>query len=175
MQYPLILKSIKSSLGKNNFLIKDYAELVEILDQNKDVSFVIQKFIDNTFDYRILILGNTLGAASKRIRQNKDDHRNNIALGALEEEVISPCKEMVQLSIDATCHLKKDIAGVDIIFDEITQQYYIIEINSKPIFTNDITISSEVPQFTKYIDSLISKVGLYGHRSINSMQVESDL
>jgi glutathione synthase/RimK-type ligase-like ATP-grasp enzyme len=156
MNYPLILKSISSSLGKDNFLVKDHKELCEILSSNRKTSFVIQEFIDNSFDYRILTLGNNLGTALKRIRQNKNDHRNNVALGAIEVEVISPPKELVSISIAAANCLNKDIAGVDLIFDVITNRYYIIEINSKPFFTNDTNVSSEVPQFTKYMDSLVN-------------------
>lgn len=155
MQFPIILKSIESSLGKDNFLIKNYEELENVLENNKKKSFVIQKYIPNSFDYRVLILGGQLGTVLKRIRQNADDHRNNTALGAIEEEIASPPQEMIDLSVKVANLLGKDIAGVDLIFDEDTKQYFIIESNSKPCFTNDTLVSSEVPQFTKYIDSVV--------------------
>jgi glutathione synthase/RimK-type ligase-like ATP-grasp enzyme len=155
MEYPLIMKSINASLGRDNFLIKSHEELCSILDQNKGVSFLIQNYIENSFDYRVLILGNKLGTVLKRIRQNENDHRNNTALGALEVEVSFPDKKLVDLAIAVSTLLNKDVAGVDIIFDELSQQYYIIELNSKPCFTNDVTVSSEVPQFTKFIDSVL--------------------
>jgi glutathione synthase/RimK-type ligase-like ATP-grasp enzyme len=125
------------------------------LDSNKNIPFIIQEFIANDFDYRVLILGNKLGTVLKRSRQNKNDHRNNTALGAREDEVLSPDKKAVDLSIEISNYLNKDVAGVDLIFDELTKQYYIIEINSKPCFTYDSEVSSEVSQFTKYIDSII--------------------
>lgn len=155
IQYPIILKSIASSLGKDNFLVKSYAELVNILESNTEIPFIIQEFIPNNFDYRVLILGGKLGTVLKRTRQNSSDHRNNTALGAHEDEISTPDEVLVQLSIEVANTLGKDIAGVDLIFDEVSKRHYVIEVNSKPSFTYDASISSEVPQFTKYIDSMI--------------------
>jgi glutathione synthase/RimK-type ligase-like ATP-grasp enzyme len=156
LAYPFVLKSISSSLGQDNFLIQSFTELCTTLDENKNVPFVIQEFIQNNFDYRVLVLGDTVGTVLKRIRQNKDDHRNNTALGAIEEELATPDKAMVDLSISIAKSLNKDVAGVDLIFDELSHRYFIIEVNSKPSFTYDTNISSEVPAFTKFIDSVVS-------------------
>lgn len=155
LKYPIILKSINSSLGQDNFLIKDEDELSKTLDLNSKVPFVLQEFIANNYDYRVLILGGELGTVLQRIRQNKSDHRNNTALGAKEVEITSPDRAMVDLSIDIAKYLDKDVAGIDLIFDEITKRYYIIEINSKPSFTYDTRISSEVPAFAKFIDLFV--------------------
>ncbi len=154
--YPFVLKSISSSLGQDNFLVNNYRELCSILDSNNKIPFLMQEFIQNSFDYRVLILGGELGTVLKRTRQNKADHRNNTALGALEEEINNPDKNMVDLSVSISKYLNKNVAGVDLIFDEISKRYYVIEINSKPSFTYDVNVSSEVPQFTKFIDSYIA-------------------
>lgn len=157
VSYPFILKSIVSSLGNDNFLIQSHEELIQVLDSNPKIPFVMQEFIPNNFDYRVLILGGKLGTVLQRKRQNNSDHRNNAYLGATEEEISSPDSKMVEISINASKLLNKNIAGVDLIFDEKTKQYYIIELNSKPSFTYNTSISSEVPQFTKFIDEYLEK------------------
>ncbi len=155
--YPFILKSITSSLGNDNYLIQNYEQLREVLCENPKTPFVMQEYIPNDFDYRVLVLGHKVGTVLKRQRRDASDHRNNAYLGAQEEEVIKPDKSIIEISVKTSRLLNKDIAGIDLIFDEKTKQYYIIELNSKPLFTYDTRISSEVPQFTKYIDHYLEK------------------
>ena len=153
--FPLILKGIAASRGKFNFLIKSSKELLKHLKEQSEVKFVVQSYIKNDHDYRILVLGKNPGYIYKRTRKNKNDHRNHAYLGAVEEEVVIKHQQIVKDIVKSAKVLKREIAGVDFIYDETTGKYFILEVNSNPGFTFETTSIKEFPAFVQYIDQLI--------------------
>ena len=59
--------------------------------------------------------------------------------------------------IKAAKLLDLQIAGVDYIYDEKSDRYYILEVNSSPGFTLESSSISEFPKFVNYLETIINE------------------
>jgi glutathione synthase/RimK-type ligase-like ATP-grasp enzyme len=135
IEYPFILKSVKAFGGAMNFLVHDYAELVAHLDENPQETFIIQSFIPNQFDYRVLIFGGEVKLVLKRSRNSAETHLNNTSKGAAGE-FLDP-SELTEAQIADTLKAAKllgreEFCGLDLIINELTGEHSILEINESP-------------------------------------------
>ena len=157
LEFPLIVKAADGYGGKNNYLVRDYARLVEILDENKDLQFVIQEFIPNDRDYRCLVIGGEISLVLMRSRDKaKDTHLNNTSAGAVGEVVpISVLTEEAQkIVLEAAKVLNRsEFAGVDLMLNSETGKPYILEVNQTP----QIEIGAEVDKKMDAMLNYISK------------------
>lgn len=155
---PAILKATDSRKGRDNYLVKSKEELADILDMNPNQRFVLQQFIPNNGDYRILVMGGRDVVVS--LRQGKGDtHLNNVSAGGTEELIsAATVHKEVRLAKRAA---KKDglqMAGVDIITDKDTGEPYILEVNRAP----QLTINEEVASFYGLIEKITSTNKMFG-------------
>ena len=95
--------------------------------------FLIQKFIKNTGDYRVITFKNKAVLCVKKERTDEKEFRNNIAHGAVIIKADLPI-EIISMCEDISKHVNCDIIGIDIIFDEVERKYYVMEINPAPGF-----------------------------------------
>ena len=155
LQFPIIVKAADGYGGKNNYLVRDYAKLVEVLDANKQLKFVIQEFIPNDRDYRCLVIGGEISLVLMRSRdKQKDTHLNNTSAGAVGEVV--PVSVLPQEAIDMVLKAAKvlnrsEFAGVDLMLNSETGKPYILEVNQTP----QIEIGAEVD---KKMDALLNYI-----------------
>lgn len=154
MQFPFILKDIEGAKGKHNYLIKSFTELektIKNIDHSKE--FIIQEFIPNSFDYRILVFNKKfIGSIDRRTRVNIDEHRNNAALGGVEEflkphEFANTVVKEISIKAAEACNI--EIAGVDIVISDSNNLPYILEVNSSPGITKG---SLEEESILKFLD-----------------------
>lgn len=146
-----ILKAIDSDKGRNNFLVRNTAELNKTLQENIDHEFVLQRFIPNDGDYRILVLNFTKTVASLRQRQNHS-HLNNVSVGGTERFIddyhgIENVIEIAKLAAHAE---QVEIAGVDVVVDKNNGAAYLMEVNRLP----ELTLSQEIAGFAELLSSL---------------------
>lgn len=155
--YPLILKDATSSKGKNNYLVHTKTQLAAIVRRKRHCRFVVQRYVSNDYDFRLLVLGDKVGTLSKRVRRTKHDHRNNASRGAREEEIAVNTFDprILKDAITSAQLLRRQVAGVDVIIDRVTGQHYILEVNYAPELTYDAAILSEVPQLSDYLDRVV--------------------
>jgi len=132
-EYPFIMKDLMGRKGNNNFLIKSYAELKEVLTKNLEMTFVIQPFIENNCDYRILTFDFKAKLIIKRSRTNNQTHLNNTSVGGCAEIVSMKIfdKKIIQIAQKASKVLKRNIAGVDILIDK-QGKCFVLEVNPSP-------------------------------------------
>jgi glutathione synthase/RimK-type ligase-like ATP-grasp enzyme len=149
MDFPLIVKSADGYGGKNNFLVSNYTQLIKVLDEHKDLQFVIQEFVPNDCDYRCLIFGGEIKLVLKRTRKsNAKTHLNNTSAGAEGELVpVNALSENAQNAVlrAASVMGRSQFSGVDLMLHKETQQPYILEVNQTP----QIEIGAEVDQKMK--------------------------
>lgn len=140
-----IAKSTGGREGLDNFLIRNQNEYNQLMQNMlSDQYFIIQPFVPNSFDYRFVVIGNEVKVIKKRIRIDKNTHLNNISLGAQVEYYSShDLPELSEIAIKAAQVFKRDIAGVDIIVDELTNKPYILEVNPAPAISNDYSIVND--------------------------------
>jgi len=151
--YPFLIKSTVSWGGNDIHLItkaSDFFAIVPDLPEHK--KYTLQKFIPNTFDYRIIVGNGAVLSGEKRFR-TKDSFRNNACRGATEvfleiDEIPKKVKELA-VKVAAVCDLSW--AGVDIITNEVTGEILVLEVNRRPGLTKG---SSETKAAFTYLKSI---------------------
>lgn len=147
-----VLKSVQGTKGKDNYLIQSKKELREILKNNADTAFILQNFIPNDGDWRIILINFEPKLAIYRSSHGKD-HRNNTSVGG--EAKLVPLEEVdpqiLDLSIAASKALDIKIAGADIMQDSDTGEYTVLEVNRTP----QLATGAFVEEKTEILKSLI--------------------
>ena len=129
--YPVIVKDVYLDCGKGVFVINNKEELL-LQFSNSQTLKLIQKFIPNDGEYRVIVINNKVELVVKKDavtevnKENLDKRRSR--KGQLPSDVISMCEEISK-------HLFGDIIGFDIIQDINTKKWYVIETNSSPHMT----------------------------------------
>ena len=149
LKLPVIVKLSRSNRGKGVFLARSEEEVQRIL-KDVDREAIIQEFIPNEFDYRILVLGGSAAIAEKRIHSEKEEFRNNVSLGAKEEfiEISEIPERIIKLAQIAAKVGNIQVAGVDIVSSG--EESYVLEINRTPAFTHTGE-SSEIKQLANFL------------------------
>lgn len=133
--YPFVLKSIQDFGGNNNFLIQNYEDLKAKLIEHPDVTFIVQPFIANDFDYRVLILGGEIKMVMKRARASDDTHLNNTsqdAVASIFDESILTDKQRIDSLKAARLVGREQFCGLDLLINKHTGEHVILEINEAP-------------------------------------------
>lgn len=145
---PFVLKDIHTSKGRNNEVIRSEAEYEKMVRRALDdnVYLVAQRFVPNEGDYRFLVMGQTIALAIWRRRIGDASHLNNTSQGGsseLRELKDIPSKVQIQ-SLKAAKLLQRDIAGVDMVQDTSTGDWYCFEVNDGPqIATGTFTLEKQ--------------------------------
>lgn len=131
--FPLILKSVSGTRGADNYLVKDAGHMQEILEQNPEILFVLQEFIPNDGDYRVLVLGDAVQLVIER-KASGESHLNNTSQGG--QARIIPTEDLPQdvreASVRAAQFMGREIAGVDMVLSQADGRYYCFEVNRAP-------------------------------------------
>lgn len=127
--FPMIAKDLYKDRWKGVFLIENEEQLWKKIDEYNHKWLLLQEYIKNEWEFRILIVGNEIWWIFKRY--NPNSYRNNVIKWAVfENKWIS--KDMEEKMIEITKSYWLDFAGIDLII--ANNQYYILEINSAPQF-----------------------------------------
>lgn len=133
-EYPLIIKSTTGSKGRGVFLANSIEEAKKIIQENESKSFMFQEYIPSRFDIRVFVVGDkVLGAMRRDAAEN--DFRSNIAQGGSASIYdLSKDHRIAKLALDACKAAATEIAGVDIMINEQTNNLYVLEVNRSPQF-----------------------------------------
>lgn len=136
---PFICKSAVASRGADNYFCHSIDEAKSHLDNGSTNHFIIQEYIDNEADWRIICFGGQPKLAIERRRQSDDTHLNNTSQGAnaqliefdkLPAKVIDECKQI--------CYkMGREMAGIDVLPERGNQEQYVyLEVNAIPQLTS---------------------------------------
>jgi carbamoylphosphate synthase large subunit len=154
--YPLIIKDITGSGGKDSFLIKDRFDLFEKIETlHKDKHYLYQKFIPNDFDWGILVANGKIVSAEKSYPRT-GEFRNNSCNGATEifTDPASIPEEVKEMAIKASNSLGLAWSRSDIVIDRNTNIPYLMEVNRCPGISSGTT---EVTGAQDYLNAHINK------------------
>ena len=163
LRLPLIMKQVDGSRGDNNFLIRDIGQIAEAIALHDDElpsrrpHYVLQEFIPNDGDYRVLFIGTQQEPFVFMRKADGDSHLNNTSKGGsgglvnvsdLPEAYIQDAKRAAQA-------VNLEIVGVDIIVDSKTGQHFVLETNSTPAIATGFMVAEKTKKFGDYISSLV--------------------
>lgn len=154
-KFPLILKSVSATRGRDNFLAKDANEMAAIFESLPDKLFVMQDFIPNDGDYRVLVMGDKVVLVIER-KAKGDSHLNNTSQGG--SAVIVPNdalpQEVLDASVRAAQFFGREIAGVDMVRSLADGRYYCFEVNRSPQIEHASFESEKAVLLADYLASL---------------------
>ena len=145
-----VLKSTHGTKGNQNYLVNSPLMLRQILAENEDTTFILQNFIKNDGDYREIVINYTAYLSIFRSSGGKD-HRNNTSLGGSAKIVEDADEELLRLAESAARVMKIEFAGVDVMKDQDSGEYYILEINRTPQFASGSFVDEKTEALKKYL------------------------
>lgn len=148
---PLVAKSLGSHRGKGVYLLKNKEDFNLNKTEDEKTQFLFQKYKESDEEYRLLVLGDRVAVAEKKIRTDPNEFRSNVALGAREEflDVNKVPGEMREIAVKAAQTLKIQTAGVDIMVDK-DGEWWLLEVNRGPGLTYDTKVSPEIDELAKF-------------------------
>jgi glutathione synthase/RimK-type ligase-like ATP-grasp enzyme len=158
--FPFIMKASDASKGDDNYLVKDFGQMIEILESvSAQKQFVLQRFIENDGDYRYLFIG-LEDEPLVFLRKSVDgSHLNNTSKGGSGEFV--ECKSLPQEYLyqarKAAEILGREISGVDIIVDKAKGDAYILEVNGTPALATGYGTDVKLRRFAKYLQQTLEQ------------------
>ncbi|MFA5828511.1 MAG: hypothetical protein WC841_04105 [Candidatus Shapirobacteria bacterium] len=117
--FPIILKGSGGDRGSRVFKIDNLEEMekmVRALRKSETVEgkrYMVQKFIPNSGDYRLLILGEKVLGVMKRSSQSIEEFRNNYSVGGKVEVADLP-ESIKKMAVKAAKVCGLMVAGVDV-------------------------------------------------------------
>jgi ribosomal protein S6--L-glutamate ligase len=132
-QFPLVLKSAGGTRGQDNYVARTEAQMREVLENNPDLTFVLQTFLPNDGDHRVVVMGDHVVMAIKRTASG-DTHLNNTSQGGSAEVVpVESLPEEVRAhSVRAAQFFGRQVAGVDMVACTADGRWYCFEVNRAP-------------------------------------------
>jgi RimK family alpha-L-glutamate ligase len=133
-QYPFVLKISKGGRqGMGTLLVKNKEVLERVIKGRIETTgFLLQEYIPNDGDYRLMVIGYQALGAFKR--QKKEDKLVlNRSLGASKK--IKTLSSAIKEETEKACRaLKVEIASADMVIDKRTGKPVVIEVNEAPQF-----------------------------------------
>lgn len=155
--YPVILKAIDGKKGRSNYLVTSEREIVDLMAANPDIRMLLQQYIPNDQDYRVLVLDYQHVVVTLRKRKSNTTHLNNVSAGG--EEILienqSGIEDVIEQSIRAAQVLSIEVAGVDIVIDKRNGCSYIMEVNRAP----QLTLKEEIQGYFEMIEEKLHGAG----------------
>lgn len=165
LQFPIILKGSGGDRGTRVFRANNLEELEKLVrdlrksETEEGKRYMLQEWIENEGDYRVLVLGKKVLGVMRRTRDLKSgEFRNNFSMGGRVEVADLPT-EVKQMAMRAAEACGLMIAGVDIIkstpdpsFEERRGEYMVLEVNKGPQFwgfmkATNIDVPLEIVRF----------------------------
>ena len=156
--WPLVVKADHGRKGQDNYLAHTITQLQAILADNEDKHFVMQTFIPNAGDYRVLVFNDQARVAILRTA-GEGTHLNNTSQGGaatlLDISTVDPA--ILALAVQAAQLDKLAVAGVDIITQEETGEPYILEVNRAPQLATGANVDIKMKEYGHALQELLER------------------
>ncbi len=156
--FPIIIKGSGGDRGTRVFKADNLEEMEKLVrDLRKSETedgrrYMLQEFIPNDGDYRVLVLGEKVLGIMKRSSTKQSEFRNNYSAGGKVEVADLP-QEIKQLAVKAAKVCGLAVSGVDVAFrDNDFKKPVIWEVNKGPQFkgfmqATGIDVPAEIVKF----------------------------
>ncbi len=162
LKFPVILKGSGGDRGTRVFKANNLKELEKLVrdlrksETEEGKRYMLQEYIENDGDFRVLVLGEKVLGVMKRSSQSKDEFRNNYSAGGKVEVADLP-EEVKKLAVKAAKVCGLAVAGVDVAFRDFDKNKPVVwEVNKGPQFKGFMKATGiDVPkEIVKYLVSL---------------------
>lgn len=156
-EFPLIIKDIDASKGDNNYLVQDLDELKKVYIDHPALRFMVQRFVPNDGDYRVLVFGDQLGGAIERTPADNSTHLNNTSQNGNAKwiDATDLPDDVGLLAIKAAKSVRREIAGVDVVRDKISKQLSVFEVNGTPMIDFGSHVDKKIEAMAKYLNEIL--------------------
>lgn len=153
--FPMIVKGVEATRGADNYLVHSARELDEVVRTHTGVQFLIQAFVPNDGDYRVIVCGNDVQLVMQRVAP-EGKHTNNtsqggqaklVSIDTLAPEVRDDCIRAAQI-------FGRDFAGVDLVYHKDTGKHLFFEVNRSPQIESGQYVEEKVAVLTRYLQEL---------------------
>lgn len=154
--FPMIVKSASASRGSHNYLVHDAEDMRRALKAAPPKIFVVQPFVPNEGDYRLLVMGGRVRMAIHR-RSVGDSHLNNTSQGGqatiIDVGTLPPA--MLADAVKIATLLKREVTGVDMIVHTQTGRHYFLEANNMPQLSTGSFVAEKAVALDRFFESWI--------------------
>lgn len=161
LDFPVVCKAVNARKGNANFLVRSKDELKEVLtsEDNKEQSFVIQPFIPNDGDWRVLVIGGKVELAIFRSGDKSKTHLNNSSKGAdtklIKAEDVP--EEVAKLAVRTAVKEKLSVAGVDIVENKENGELFVLESNVSPQLQSGAFVKEKIAAYADGISRIVER------------------
>ena len=158
LAFPLIIKGSGGDRGTRVFKVDNLVEMEKLVrdlrksETDEGKRYMLQEYIPNDGDFRVLVLGDKVLGVMKRSSQSVAEFKNNYSAGGKVEVAELP-EEIKQLALKAAKVCGLAVAGVDVAFrDNDLKKPIIWEVNKGPQFkgfmqATGIDVPAEIVKF----------------------------
>jgi glutathione synthase/RimK-type ligase-like ATP-grasp enzyme len=157
-EYPLILKG--SQGDRRSQVFKFFSDdswdkgwdTFTWREKNEGQRYMLQEYIVNTEDYRVMVLGDKVLGVMKRATGENPLLKNVFTKTELPDEVLKK-------AVVAAKACGVEVAGVDVVFKEGVKEPYFWEVNRAPNYDRfvEVTGVNVAQEIVKYLASLLPK------------------
>ncbi|HSW99946.1 MAG TPA: hypothetical protein VLH38_02840 [Patescibacteria group bacterium] len=155
---PFICKSNNGTKGNDNYLIESWEQFDQLLADKGMEGYVVQPFIPNEGDYRILYLGDARLIIYRK--SGGSSHLNNTSQGGdghlLQPTDCSP--DVLDIAARAIQLYDRKIGGVDVLVHKHTNTPYVLEINNTPAILSGVFLEDKSSKYAALITEELQKV-----------------
>lgn len=153
--FPFILKANDGIKGHDNYLIRSQEELDTIVAANPDMQFVVQTYIPNDCDYRVLWFDDEPLVFSRSATGGS--HLNNTSRGGVSAEVLADELDPAAMDISrkAADLTRRTLSGADVMQDSVTGKWYVLEINANPALSSGDLLDQKKAAYKKMIGGIL--------------------
>ena len=139
--YPLVLKRADADRGIDNYKVSSNQEVIQLLEPQAERSlWVLQEFIANRGFYLISFYNSKPTFCIFRRLENRPDkdlqkahmYKPKGGANASLIEIADAPKSLIQVSTEAIKAMNRQIASVDCLYDEQTDEVRVLEVNYNP-------------------------------------------
>lgn len=153
LDFPLVCKASSARKGNFNFLVQDIDELRTVLksEENAVARFILQPFIANDGDWRVLVIGGKVELAIFRSGDKSVTHLNNSSKGAETQlfKADEVPEEVAKLAVKTAVKEKLSVAGVDIVEDKNSGKLYVLESNISPQMQSGAFVAEKIKAYAE--------------------------
>lgn len=161
LSLPFVLKGIHASRGEINEVVKNKADFDRIAKRAlAEQQYLIgQRFVPNTGDYRVLVMGKQIKLVIHRSRIDDTTHLNNTSSGSNARLVeVADLPSDIQIKcLRAAALMGRDIAGVDMVQDAVTKEWYCFEVNDGPQIATGVFREEKQRVLAEYLQRELEK------------------